>query len=219
MFLLSFLACEAFYIGVKDEAVEDTAEIISPPLQIDIDWDDDFLRIKASNVEGYGNIKLGIVEVSNECEDDLENGCWTGEDCHNGYPPPEGQESSERYTQCHLLPSTDAEYGNNSWVSSLAYSSQIENVATVDDAIENLNVPIGNGNTAFPAPTESLNYETKVSYYLQAEIIGEEGENPIRCWTWGVDPSYFDGLNPELQCNTPLPVSFHGGQNISITLE
>ena len=215
MFLLSFLACEAFYIGVEDERTEDTAEELTPPLQIDIDWDDDVLRIKASNVEGYGNIQFGLIESSDDCEADLLEGCWTGEDCYNGYPPPEGQEGLSRYNACHSIPGTDSEYGDNSITSSLNYSTVIENVETLDDAIENTNVPVGNGNTAFPAPTENFNFETRVTYYLKAEIIGEEGENPERCWTWGVNPSYFDAL----ECSTPLPVSLNNGQHISVTIE
>ena len=215
MLILSFLACDAFYINVDEETTEDTAEELRPPLQIDIDWDEDFLRIKASNVEGYGNIRFGIIESSDECDADLVNGCWTGEDCYNGYTAPEGQENNERYRQCHSIPNADSEYGENSWVSTLAYSSGIDNVITIDDAIENLNVPIGNGNTAFPAPTDALSYETRVTYYLEAEILGESGENTDRCWAWGVQPSYFDAK----ECDTPLPVSLPNGQHISLVLE
>ena len=142
------------------------------------------LRIKASNFAGYGNIQFGIIESSDECEADLLDGCWTGEDCYNGYPAPEGLEGLSRYKACHDIPNTDSEFGDTYFISSLRYSSEIENVVTLDDAIENTNVPVGNGNTAFPAPTGDDSYETKVTYYIKAEMIGEEGENPERCWTW-----------------------------------
>ena len=215
MFFLSFLACEAFYIGIEREVVQDTATPLSPPLQIDIDWDADQLKINAVNVEGYGNIRFGIIESSDECTADLLNGCWTGEDCFNGYPPPEGQEGSARYASCHSIPSADSEYGEDSFVSTLNYSTAIDGVETLLDAVQNLNVPVGNGNTAFPAPNASLSYETQVTYYLEAEIVGEEGENPNRCWTWGVNPSYFDAL----ECDTPLPVSIQNTRHLSLTLE
>jgi len=215
MFLLSFLACEAFYIGVEEEIIEDITEEVSPPLQIDIDWDEDMLRIKASNVEGYGNIEFGLIESSDECEADLLDGCWTGEDCYNGYLAPEGLEGLSRYKACHAIPNTDSEFGDTYFISSLRYSSETENVLTLDDAIENTNVPVGNGNTAFPAPSEDYSYETRVTYYIKAEMIGEEGENPERCWTWGVNPSYFDAL----ECNTPLPASLDDDLHISLELE
>ena len=219
MFLLSFLACEAFHIGVEDTNVEDSATEPTPNLIIDIEWDDDMLRINAENITGYDNIKFGIIESSSECDADLVNGCWTGEDCYIGHTPPEGQESNPRYTQCHSLPSTDSEYddsGYGSFSSELEYSSNnFNDIVTIHDAVENMSVTIGNGNTGFPAPTDDLNYETMVTYYLKANIIGADGTNPERCWAWGVDPSYFDPL----ECNTPLPISLGNSPMIRLSFE
>ena len=216
MFLLSFLACEAFYIGVEDAVIKDSATEPTPNLIIDIEWGEDVLSISAKNTEGYDNIQFGIIESSSECESDLVDGCWTGEDCYIGHTPPEGQELNARYNQCHDLPSTDAEYGDNSWTSKLEYSSNhYDDIITIDDAVENTSITVGNGFTAFPAPTADLSYETMVTYYIKAETIGADGVNPERCWAWGVDPSYFDIL----ECSTPLPISEKNSPTIRLSFE
>ena len=202
MLLFTFLACDTFYILVpEDTAVEtDTAEETRLNPVADIDWTADRLLISISNGSGY-EFKFGLVETSTECSIETQYGCWTAEDCgaphsvhEGGYTNPQGTITHNSY--CHPL----SEIGTD-----LEYSENLYSVINGDEAI-------GEGKTAFPAPTDETSYEFQVTYYLQATEIG--GTSETECWVWGLDPDHFADRN----CKVPIPMSDDSTRHVVLEL-
>jgi hypothetical protein len=203
MILLTFLACETFHILVPEDTavITDSAEETRLNPVADIDWTADRLLISITNGSGY-EFKFGLVETSTECSIETQYGCWTAEDCGSphsvhtgGYTSPQSDPNLDHGSYCHPL----SEIGTD-----LVYSENLFSVINGDEAI-------GEGKTAFPAPTEELSYEFKVTYYLQATEIG--GSSETECWVWGLDPDHFADRN----CKVPIPMS--NGSTRQVTLE
>jgi hypothetical protein len=181
--LLFASGCEQFYLNVdKDTAVDTGEEALTPNPTIDLSWAETGIEIELNNGSGYEFV-FGMVESTTECSADTEYGCWTAEDCINGYITP--QETFAHPSYCHPLSQSGT---------TLEYSESLVAIITKTDEV------IQGSKTAFPKPSEDNTYEFSVTYYLQATSTGA---NPtIECWSWGVDPDYF--INEG--CKSPIPV-------------
>mgnify|MGYP001327390065 CR=1 FL=1 len=188
--LLFTSGCDQFYLNPDEDTATDTAEEeLAPNPTIDLSWTEAGIEIELTNGSGY-EFTFGIVESTIECAADTEYGCWTAEDCINGYITP--QETFAHQPYCHPL----AQSGTT-----LEYSESLVSIITkTDDIIEGKK-------TAFPAPNEDSTYEFSVTYYLQAVSTGS---NPtIECWTWGVDPDYYISEG----CKAPIPVRLDSAES------
>ena len=181
-FLFTF-GCDQFYLNGDQDIVVDTGEEdLTPNPTIDLEWTDAGIDIELRNGSGY-EFRFGIVESTDNCSINTEYGCWTAEDCINGYISP--QESFAHPVYCHPLSQSGT---------TLEYSDSLVDVITKTDEV------IQGVKTAFPKPTEDSSYEFGVTYYLQATSTGA---NPtIECWVWGVDPDHYTDEG----CKSPIPV-------------
>ena len=181
--LLLASGCEQFYLNVDEDTAVDTGEEeLTPNPTIDLEWTEAGIEIELRNGSGY-EFQFGIVESTNECAMDTEYGCWTAEDCVNGYITP--QETFAHPVYCHPLSQSGT---------TLEYSDSLVDVITKTDEV------IQGSKTAFPKPNEDSSYEFSVTYYLQATSTGA---NPtIECWSWGVNPDYYTDEG----CKSPIPV-------------
>ena len=216
MFLFSFLACETFYLfQEEDSAVTEDDIVITPNPIIQIDWGDiddpnnTHLNISIQNGLGY-EFYLGIIESTEECLIDPDYGCWTGESCLEDYVSEElNVQISNR---CHLLNNGSEE--DHTLVSELEFYSGEDGLhGFINSNIGNATEVLSNEQTAFTAPSSSINYEFQVTYYLRANIIGEAGAE-YDCWAWGVNPNFYESEN----CNTPVPIH-NSTQDSSILIE
>jgi hypothetical protein len=184
--------CEQFHLFVDEDTAVDTGEdLLTPNPSIDVTWADGGIEIVIDNGTGF-DFQFGIVESSQSCSIDTEYGCWTAEDCINGYITP--QDTFAHAPYCHPMGDSGA---------TLAYSESLIDVIT--STTGNLVVP--GVQTGFPMPTEESTYEFEVTYYLKAVSTGA---NPTEeCWTWGVDPDHFSDAG----CKAPIPIRLDWNTN------
>jgi hypothetical protein len=167
---------------------EETTGTYNPTAQVE--WGEEQLVVYMSNTEGY-DFYFGIVESTEECTQNIEYGCWTGEDCSPTEPYMSSDESILLGPYCHPADGEGVAIALN-------YSSGFDSI------FQGAEVVSGGVQTAFPAPiltgdtgTENIeSYEFLVTYYLEDRISG-------KCWSWGIDPGYFKDRN----CNLPVPTS------------
>lgn len=183
--LLFTAGCDQFYLNVDEDTALDTGEVeLSPNPTIDISWTEAGIEIQLSNSAGY-SFTFGIVESTAECAVDMDYGCWTAEDCLNGYSSPDGDFIHSVY--CHPLDHSGT---------TLEYSDSLtEVIQGRDDVIQGTK-------TAFSAPTDDSTYEFSVTYYLQAVATGSN--STVECWSWGVNPDYYVNEG----CKSPIPIRF-----------
>ncbi|MBM74418.1 MAG: hypothetical protein CMK59_03385 [Proteobacteria bacterium] len=165
-----------------------------------VEWGETQLLLHMKNTSGY-DFQFGIVESSEECAQDIDFGCWTGENCDDFDPYTSADEEVILGPYCHPAQGDGVAL-------SLNYSSSISSVLLLEDVVSN------GVQTAFPPPpqesedSESESYEFKVTYYLVDLISG-------KCWAWGINPNYFSDRN----CTIPLPLSSYfsaGNPNIVV---
>jgi len=168
-----------------------------------VEWGETQLLLHMKNTSGF-DFQFGIIESSEECAQDIDFGCWTGENCNDFTPYMSADEDVILGPYCHPAQGDGVAL-------SLNYSSSISSVLLLEDVVSN------GVQTAFPPPpSEDLDdptyesYEFKVTYYLQDLISG-------KCWAWGIDPGYFSNQN----CTIPLPLSsyFSGGNPNIVVLQ
>ena len=188
------LACGEEEHDIKDgtesepSSEETTTGIYNPTAQVE--WGTDQLSLYMSNTAGY-DFYFGIVESTEECKQNIEYGCWTGEDCNATEPYVSSDESIILGPYCHPTDGDGASL-------TLNYSSGFDSI------FQGIEVVSGGVQTGFPAPsqnddtgsTDIDSYEFLVTYYLEDRISG-------KCWSWGIDPGYFKDRN----CNLPVPTS------------
>ena len=201
--LLFTAGCDQFYLNVDKDTALDTGEVeLSPNPTIDVSWAETGIEIELSNGTDY-EFTFGIVESTAECAVDTDYGCWTAEDCLNGYSSPDGDFIHSVY--CHPLDHNGTK---------LTYSKSLTKVITRDDptihrdphnaqslfsGIAEYSVTPGS-QTAFTAPTDEFTYEFSVTYYLQA--VGTGSDSTVECWSWGVNPDYYVNEG----CKSPIPI-------------
>ena len=183
-----------------DTSTEEVAYL--PTAQVE--WGENQLLLHMKNTSGY-DFQFGIVESSDECAQDIDFGCWTGENCADFDPYMSADEEVILGPYCHPAQGDGVAL-------SLNYSSSISAVLLLEDVVSN------GVQTAFPAPpiegqedSSNESYEFKVTYYLNDLISG-------KCWSWGIDPGYFSNQN----CTTPLPLSSYfsnGNPNIVVLID
>jgi hypothetical protein len=188
--IFALIAC----IATDEDSATPTIEQEYAPTIAKVSWDNDKLRViiegpqrdlldqDTDNDKGVGvEYQFGIVEslgsTGNACLEQ-EYGCWTGEDCTGtAYIAPSGQSVTNK---CHTV---------NNVLRSDERSVQIEESFTYSNSVELYiaEPDLSSTTTAFPSPSTEK-YEFRVSYFLEDVETGE-------CWSWGVDPSYFDDQN------------------------
>ena len=189
-----------FILACGDEVTKDTSTTTEPSSEetvtgtynptAQVEWGEEALVVYLNNTEGY-DFHFGIVESTEECKQNIEYGCWTGESCS----PTEPYTSSDE--NIILGPYRHPVDGDGIGIS-LQYS------AGFDSIFQGAEVVSGGVQTAFPAPIQpsdtgsniTESYEFLVTYYLEDRISG-------KCWSWGIDPGYFKDRN----CNLPVPTS------------
>ena len=77
---------------------EGTTGTYNPTAQVE--WGEEQLVVYMSNTEGY-DFYFGIVESTEECTQNIEYGCWTGEDCSPTEPYISSDESILLGPYCH----------------------------------------------------------------------------------------------------------------------
>lgn len=190
MFFL-LLACgeEGTIDTASSEPSSEDADIVTYNPTAQVEWGEENLMLHLSNTTGY-DFYFGIVESTEECKQNVEFGCWTGENCSSTDPYKSSDESINLGPYCHP---TDGD----GIALALNYSTSFTSVFQGTDVVSN------GTQTAFPAPyiandtgEDDVSYEFQVTYYLEDKISG-------KCWAWGIDPSYFKDRN----CNLPVPTS------------
>lgn len=189
--IFALIACIA---TEEDSAIPVVEEEYTPTIA-KVTWDNDTLKISiqgakrnlidedTSNDIGVGDeYQFGIVESRSadggSCLEQSVYGCWTGEDCTGtAYVAPSGQSITNK---CHSVSAIiDSDEQSTSIEETFEYSLSIESYITQPD--------LSSSTTAFPSPSTEK-YEFRVTYYLEDVETGE-------CWSWGVEPSYFDDKN------------------------
>ena len=199
----------------EEEATEDTIKEPSsettevggtyrPTAQVE--WGTEQLKLFMNNTEGY-DFYFGIVESTESCKQNIEYGCWTGENCSPTESYMSSDESIILGPYCHP---TDGD----GVALALNYSTGFDSI------FQGIEVPSSGVQTAFPAPraeddtsvewdeNEIASYEFLVTYYLEDRISG-------KCWAWGIDPGYFKDRN----CNLPVPTSGWSEHSHIVVLE
>ncbi len=166
-----------------------------------VEWGEEQLIVYLNNTTGY-DFYFGIVESTEECKQNIEFGCWTGEDCSLTAPYTSSDESIILGPYCHPADGDGASIA-------LSYATGFSSIYQGDEVVS------GGVLTAFPAPVQANDtgeevdsFEFKVTYYLEDRISG-------KCWSWGIDPGYFKDRN----CNLPVPTSGWTGNSKMVILQ